>query len=408
MINLHAQKAAALINRDDVKQLMMDLVAAPSPQTDLLEAEPQIRAFIDAAIEPKLRSFGISNIMRDSMGNLIARHGANKSGKRLIMVTHAMNHPAASMPDPYTPKVIDGAPHGLPGEAILGRGLCEQKADMSAMLTAVKAVLATNTPLDGELVYICCTSGETGKHDAIRTALTESALSDGLGLIGGNSLQIRLGNRGRLDIFIKVKGKVSHSGSPHKGANAITGAAMVMEHVLKNAKLPAPHADLGPCTLTFTHIRSFPDATHTVQGECELTLDRRLLPGEDPDAVFAEISRIAREIESKPDPASGLSYSVEVIKGPFMYPSCVAEDSQIVQLIKKSSAAILGYEPTMHYGQSAFDQGYLNHVGIETANYGPGEDAFAHTDLDMASVERTYDGARVMAAMICEHLAATS
>ncbi|MCG8504962.1 MAG: hypothetical protein MI755_10180, partial [Sphingomonadales bacterium] len=83
----------------------------------------------------------------------------------------------------------------------------------------------------------------------------------------------------------------------------------------------------------------------------------------------------------------------------------VDEDSDIVRLIKRSSQATLGHEPETHFGQSAFDQGYLNHLGIQTANYGPGEDAFAHTDLDMASVERTRDGAKVMAMMLCEHLA---
>ena len=56
------------------------------------------------------------------------------------------------------------------------------------------------------------------------------------------------------------------------------------------------------------------------------------------------------------------------------------------------------------YGQSAFDQGYLNHVGISTVNFGSGEQAFAHTDDDIASVERTFDAARVYAWLVADYL----
>jgi len=57
-----------------------------------------------------------------------------------------------------------------------------------------------------------------------------------------------------------------------------------------------------------------------VQERCEFTLDRRLLPGDDPNEAFAEIERIAKEVQ---DPVSGKTYGVELRRGPFMYPSLV-------------------------------------------------------------------------------------
>lgn len=398
------EETARAIDREAAAAMMIGLVEVPSPQTERLEDEPQVKAFIREAVEPRLRSFGITDIRYDSMGNLAARVGEGRSGRRMMLVTHAMNHPAATMPDPYVGKRIDGREHGLPGEAVLGRGLCEQKADMAAMLLAVEGLMNSGTQIAGELLFLCCTSGETGKHDALRNVIEELGLDADIGLIGGNSLQIRLGNRGRLDIFMRVQGEVCHSGSPHLGANAITGAMRVMDAVLTQARLPEPHPDVGACTMTFTHVRSFPDATHTLQGEVRLTLDRRLLPGEDPDVVFEEIAVIAREAATAPDPVSGRVFEVEVEKGPFMYPSLVAEDSEIVTLLRRASLRVLGYEPETHFGKSAFDQGYLNHIGIQTANYGPGEDVFAHTDRDMASIDRTRDGAAVIAASIHDYL----
>lgn len=395
---------------DAVRDMMIRLVRTPSPQTALMEAEPQILAFIRDVVEPELRAGGVDDIRYDAIGNLIARLGAARSGRRVMMVAHAMNAAAATMPDPYDGKVIDGTGWGLPGEAVLARGICEQKASMAAMMMAVRAITdlgaALNVTLDGEIVFVAVTSGETGKHDALRNVVEAEGVTADFALICGSGLEVRLGNRGRVDIFITVHGAPSHSGSPERGANAITGARMVMDRIQAEARLPQRHPDLGDCTLTFTHVRSFPDATHTVQERCEITVDRRLLPGENPDAVFAEIAAIAAAVEATPDPASGQSFRVECVQGPFMYPHLVAEDSDIVRRLCDAAERVAGARPETVYGQSAFDQGYLNHVGIPTAPYGPGEDDFAHTDHDMASIDRTVEAAKVYALIACEYLAA--
>ena len=141
-----------------------------------------------------------------------------------------------------------------------------------------------------------------------------------------------------------------------------------------------------------------------MQERCEFTLDRRLLPGEDPNAAFAEIERIAKEVEAFKDPVSGKGFAVDVRLGPFMYPSLVAVDSPIVRALLRGSEVMLGQPVETYYSPSAFDQGYLNHVGIPTANFGAGEHQYAHTDYDMASVERTTDAARVFAFMMLSHL----
>jgi len=75
-----------------------------------------------------------------------------------------------------------------------------------------------------------------------------------------------------------------------------------------------------------------------------------------------------------------------------------------VRAIQRASEVMLGHTVETHYSPAAFDQGYLNHVGIPTANFGAGENQYAHTDFDMASVERTADTARVYAFMMLDYL----
>src|SRR4029077_21102945 len=118
---------------------------------------------------PRLRDMGLTDIRRDGMGNLIATLGRGESGRSLMLVTNAMNQPAATMPNPYGGEVRDGAPFGLPGQVVLGKGLSEQKAPLAAILTALDAILASSVKITGGLVFVCCVSGETGRHDAIRT-----------------------------------------------------------------------------------------------------------------------------------------------------------------------------------------------------------------------------------------------
>jgi len=392
------------ISRERCKSLLIELTKVPSPLTALLEEEPLLKAFIKNEVAPRLAGMGFTDIRYDAMGNMIATYGEGSSGRSLMLITNAMNQPAATMPNPYNGDVVDGAKYDLPGECVMGKGVSEQKANMAAMLHAVETAIGAGAPIRGKIIFVCCVSGETGKHDAIRSVVEGEGVRADMALIGGTSLKLTLGNRGRIDVKMKITGAPCHSSRPWDGANSVTAAIEAIRRLMEGVDLTKSHPQLGKATLTVNHIRSFPDSMHTVQERCEVSLDRRLLPGEDPDDAFIEIERIAKTIESFADPVSGKGFKVEVAKGPFMYPSLVTMDSPIVQALLRGIRGMLGQEPEKYYSPSAFDQGYLNHVGIPTTNYGCGEHQFAHTDYDMASIERTTDAAKVYAYMLIDQL----
>src|SRR5437667_2556785 len=227
------------------KALMVELARVPSPQTELLEAEPKLRAFIDTAVEPRLRAMGITDITRDQMGNLVATYGHDTSGRALMLVTNAMNQPASTMPNPYGGEIRDGTPYGLPGEVVLGKGLSEQKAPLAAILLALESVLASRIEVTGRPVFVCCVSGETGRHAAIRSVIEESGVRAEMALLNGTGNRISLGNRGRVDVVVTVHGSPCHSSRPAGGCNAITGAGEIMERISRGLLLTASHPKLG-------------------------------------------------------------------------------------------------------------------------------------------------------------------
>ena len=391
------------ITAERCKALLVDLVRVPSPQTALMEAEPQLRTFIETAVAPRLSAMGFADIRYDGMGNLISTIGAGTSGKSLMLITNAMNQPAATMQNAYAGDVADGARFDLAGEVVLGKGASEQKANMAAMLVAMEAVLRGGYVLAGRLVHVCCVSGETGSHAAIRSVIEGEGVRADLAYLGGTSLMMTLGNRGRIDVFITVHGAPTHSSRPEDGANAITGAMEVIRR-LAEIRLDQVHPALGRQTLTVNRIRSYPESTHTIQASCELTIDRRLLPGEDPDAAFAEIAAVARERRGVARPRERQAVPGRGHARPVHVSVAGGTDAEVVQELFAASRLALGTEPATFYAPNAFDQGYLNHVGIPTVNWGPGEYKFAHTDFDLAAVDRVRDAALVYATLILRRL----
>ena len=196
-----------------------------------------------------------------------------------MLSAHAMNHPPGSMQEPYGGQVIDGAPFGIAGEVVRGRGASEQKGTLAAMLHALDASTPRAFRYRAQVHFICCVSGETGKIDAIRNVVEVEGVRADMAFLYGNWLKLALGNRGRIDMNVTVHGQSCHSSRPHEGCNAITGAVEVVCRLTRGICNSAPRIrEARPGKADVNGLRSFPEATHTVQSRCEIAVDRRLLP----------------------------------------------------------------------------------------------------------------------------------
>ncbi len=389
---MEAQTVKKIIDKnlqyDEVKRLLVKLVQHPSPQTGLLEREPKVLELITQVVKPELEQAGLHPSI-DALGNLVLALRGRGHGDRLMLVGYAMNAAPSTMQNPYSGGIVDGAPYSLRGECVWGRGACEQKGSLAAMLAAVRFIGMNKVELPADLYFVVSTAGETGRHDSLKHVLDHGSVKADWCVIDGPP-EIQLGNKGRVDVLVVVRGKQAHSSRPWEGVNAIEGAVRVLEKL--KPLMPYPqgkaHPELGKVSLTPNAIESFPKATHTIQSECRIMFDRRLLPGDDPDKAIQEM----RDAIGKIDP-----YEIEVQPRDFMYPSEVSKDAPVAQALEHAIRTMLGEIPAYTFSTAANDTGLFNFRGIQAINYGSRDIRFQHTDHDLVSLNSVFAAAKVFA-----------
>ena len=82
-------------------------------------------------------------------------------------------------------------------------------------------------------------------------------------LLRGTGMRISLGNRGRVDLDVEIKGKATHSSAPGHGLSAIEGANEFVNR-LNKLRLPGSHPILGERHVLAYQIVYEPLAPHTL------------------------------------------------------------------------------------------------------------------------------------------------
>src|ERR1700722_18278010 len=373
-------KLSDLVDESELVSLAQQLVRFPSPQTEQMEAEPQVQAFIGDCVAPILAQRGL-NGYRDAMGNLVIEIGPESADRSLLL-----------MADPYSGAVID-TPEGT---AVRGRGISEQKGSLAAAIVAITCAQKLGK-WHGRLVFVLNSAGETERHNAAIAILDGLKTMPALGVLAlGTDNRVSLANKGRIDIEIVVSGKAAHSSSPWLGVNVNDGARAGLDRLQALPLGSAAHPVLGEATLTSTHISSGPNATHTIQNEVHLTFDRRLLPGQDPDLPFDAIAAACAAI--------GGPWQIEVRRGAYMYPCEISRDGPLLQAITASRALLDRPMPEVFYSHAALDAGLLVKRGCDATMWGPGRTAQFHADDEHLGVAEMVSGAEDYLALIANTL----
>ncbi len=359
-------------------ELARTLVRVPSEQSALFEADPAIQSFIGDCVVPLLAAFGHAG-RRDAMGNAIFESGPAQGGRPVMLMGYAMTHPANAMPSPFAAELLD-TPHG---PALRGRGIAEQKGSLAAAIAAFVAASAIDPASRRTLVV--STAGETGSHKAAECLLSAIDTPPALCVVAiGTGGRIALANKGRLDVHVEVRGRSSHSSTPWAGIDAIAGARLVMDRLAALDLGPKRHPLLGAATLSVTGIRSFPEATHTIQDHVQLMYDRRLLPGDDAAAALEQVRVALRDIER---------WQVEVRAGVLQYPAEMHADGAFMRAMRAGCVRVGIPLPEGFASHGCVDAGLFERLGCEAAMWGPGDQALWHTADEQLPVSELIAGA---------------
>jgi len=377
---------------------LQDLVRTPSLSTQ--EGE------VAARLIEEMHRVGISDVRVDRMGNVIGRVGPGQGKKLLInghMDTVGVSDPAAWSRDPFGAEVENGV--------LYGRGAADMKGALAAMVYTAKVLLDSEMPLNGDLYLVGVVQEEPSEGMAMRILVEEEGLKPDWVVLGEPSdLQVRRGQRGRMEMQVTVQGKACHASAPHLGENAIYGAARLIFGLELLAGQLANDRLLGRASLAVTHIESTASSRNAVPDRCAFYIDRRLTLGETEAKALAEVQGVilreglrAKVEVTERQPTSYTGYQTHQRE---YYPAwAMEEDHPLVQAMIRAVRKTLGYHP--YVGQWAFstDGAYTMGVaGIPTVGFGPGEERYAHTAEEQIRLDDVASAVRVYAQLAIDLL----
>lgn len=227
--------------------------------------------------------------------NLHAQIG-DGDGPALLFLGHSDVVPAGAgwLGDPFEPRLVDGM--------LIGRGAVDMKGGLAAVVAAMSAVhaerpeipLALLSTVDeedtatGALRYIA--DAPTARE--LRAAGDQAAYSACV-VAEPTGLDTVVACRGATNFIITLRGMAAHAGNPADGASAITAAAIAVQTIEDDARRIAQRAAAVPGLIGTgswnVGMIAGGHGTSIVAEECTLSVDRRVLPDEEPEEILADV-----------------------------------------------------------------------------------------------------------------------
>ena len=283
-------------------------------------------------------------------------------GPRLLLTGHLDTVPVGEgwSRDPFGAEVSAGR--------LYGRGACDMKGGIAAMLGAIIDIRARGAEPAGDVV-LAAVVGEEEDSAGTLALIARGVEADWAVLSEPTAMALVVANRGLMNYRLVVKGSSVHASSPELGHNAVTAAAqLVLElEALSDGLATRKHHLFGPPNLTVGTIHGG-TRPYVVPDRCEVEVDRRVNPGETREHVVAELqAAIARTRARFP----WLEVDLEV--GPDYLAFEIAEEHELVRAMTAAMAAAQ-LPRRISAWRAASDAGFLVHAaGIPCVLFGPGD-----------------------------------
>jgi|TARA_B100001750_G_scaffold215804_1_gene200034 acetylornithine deacetylase/succinyl-diaminopimelate desuccinylase-like protein len=437
--------------RDEIIALEQALVRIPTVNTGFMPTGNETEAC--RYIEKWLSEDSIASETIESApdrGNLIARL-KGKSGKAgLMFMSHLDVVPVEEEEKwrfpPFSATVADGR--------IFGRGASDCKALLTCQLVAMRLLKRNNIELKDDLILASCADEEHGGRYGFGWMAEHHpekldapyAVNEGGGVpisaAGALTYLLGIGEKGRLQLEIEVRGSSAHASTPWQGSNALFGLSEVVK------RIEAYEAERDTSTSLFDHLSTFaiedkpsPEnidqiiadheenqprftsimkalsrmtitptminggiKSNSVPESVRLTCDVRTLPHQDEAYVRQELGKILEGID-------GVEIDVDYMS----IPNASEFDTEFASRIQISTARALGRDdiqwvPSLSTGFT--DSRFTRNLG--TTTYGmvgshPDDDpmlSFIHGTNESVGIRSLVSGTRIMLALAYDVLAA--
>ncbi len=364
-----------------VVRLLQDLIAIPSvnPCFPDGKGEKEISDFITeyaskAGLEVHRQAVfeGRENVLVGVLG---------RSSETVLFETHMDTVTAEGMTiEPFNPQIKDGK--------VFGRGACDAKASLAAMLQALVEIARHGSP--NRTIWLAAVVDEENGFNGIQQ-LMSSGFKANYAIVGEpTNLNIVIAHKGTVRGSIMTRGLGAHSSQPEKGSNAIMHMVKVLAALERyDAELKMrPHPLVGSPTLTVTMIQGG-RGSNLVPDFCQVKIDRRTLPNEDPLAAWDELKRF---LQSQPEL---LEFTVEVGEPELVnWGMEVTEESLPVKQLS-SACQQVGLQPQIIGVRYTSDASFLTRNGIPALLFGPGSIEQAHTAEEWVEIEQVIAAQKV-------------
>jgi acetylornithine deacetylase/succinyl-diaminopimelate desuccinylase family protein len=374
---------AQTVNDEQITRLLQDLVRIPSvsPHGDPGTAQKNTgEAQIAEYIAEVLRKLALDVELREvepGRPNVIGKFTSRGARRSVAFAPHTDTVSVAGMTiDPFAAEIRDGK--------LYGRGACDTKGSLAAMLAALANVVRQKEFREGDLdVYFCALIGEeSGNHGA--KALAESGFKVDFAIAGEPTEgRIVYTHKGALWCKVATRGRSAHGSMPEKGVNAIGRMAEVVQYLLGDytralAKIIDPV--LGAPTVNVGTIRGGAQS-NIVPDYCEIEVDRRTIPGEVHEEILATLRERFQQLPLTTEILSDCPPLRTDPQNPFA--------QKLVEATGSPKDALVG-------APWFCDAGILAQHGISAVAFGPGSITQAHTADEYIERKEVLRVARVL------------
>ena len=280
----------------------------------------------------ELQKLGYDEAFRDEWGNIVGIVRGTEDGPTIMYNGH-MDHVDVGDPsewngyDPYggqmdISEIYNGAGDALESALVIhGRAAADTKCGIACQIYS-GAILARlkkeGFGFKGNYMVSAVVMEEPAEQIGMiglyeQTLPARGLTVDGVVSCEATSLKIYCGHRGRVELKVEVSGVTSHGSTPWLGVNAVNQAMKLVDAVEKRYAAEYKEDEkLGKSSIALTIINCTPGAMCIVPDRCNITYDRRLVPGETPEDAVREIQELIDRLHGE-DPAFRATVEVSTV-----------------------------------------------------------------------------------------------